>query len=184
MKNTVLLPRLQVVLFSAALGREATLSLAAGASSGAHARFGGHAASRWRSPPITFSHHSASHDASRTSGAPVVAPHVPALVSSAAGLSFAHCPRLLLLHVQTHLASKHDGLQGQKHGHYGRNEYWIFSPKSISQPTSFTGTQEFFNLSHVSTAASHWSDKFCVPNSETISSLRLRSDRLYPLLVD
>lgn len=104
---------LQVVLFSAALGCEATLPLAARASSRAHAGLGGHAASRWWSPPVTLAHQSGSRDASRTSGAPVVAPHVPTLLSTAAGLSLAHRPRLLLLHVQTHLASEHDGLGPQ-----------------------------------------------------------------------
>lgn len=104
---------LQVVLFSAALGCEATFSLATGAPSRAHAGLGGHAASGWWSPPVTLTHHSASHDASRTSRTPVVAPHVPTFVSSTAGLSFTHRPRLLLLHIQTHFTSEHDGLGPQ-----------------------------------------------------------------------
>lgn len=112
MKNTILLPHLKGggALFSATRGREAALSLATGAPSRAHAGFGGHATTRRRSPSIT--HHPASHDASWTSGTPIVAPHVPTFVSPT-GLSFTHCSRLLLLHVQTHLASKHDGLQGK-----------------------------------------------------------------------
>lgn len=129
---------LQAVFFSAALGSKATLSLASRASSRAHARFGGHAASRWWSPPVTFANHSTSHDSSRTSRTPVVAPHVPTLISSTAGLSFTHRPRLLFLHIQTHLASKHDGLQGEKQDHYRGIQNWIFPP-SVSQPTSFTG---------------------------------------------
>lgn len=102
---------LQVVHSSAALVCEATLSLATGASSGAHARFGGHAASRWWSPAVP--HHSTSHGGSGASGASLVAPHVPAVVSSPPGLSLAHRPRLLLLHIQAHLASEHDRLQGE-----------------------------------------------------------------------
>lgn len=100
---------LQVALFSAALGGEAALSLAAGASPGAHAGLGGHAAPRRRSPPVAFPHHPGADHAARAAGSAVAAPHVPAVVASAARLPLAHRPRLLLLHVQTHLASKHDG---------------------------------------------------------------------------
>lgn len=105
---------LRGVLFSAALGSKATFSLASGASPGAHARFRGHATSRRWPPPITFTDHPTSHDASGASGASVVAPHVATIVSAAAGFSFAHCSCLLLLHIQTHLTSEHDGLQGEK----------------------------------------------------------------------
>lgn len=130
---------LQAVFFSAALGSKATLSLASRAPSRSHARFGGHASSRWWSPPIAFANHSASHDAARTSGAPVIPPHVPTIVSSAAGLSFAHGPRLLFLHVQTHLAAKHDRLREEKHSHYMIVQNGTIPPPSISQPTSFPG---------------------------------------------
>ena len=144
---------LQVVLFSAALGCEATFSLATGAPSRAHAGLGGHAASGWWSPPVTLTHHSASHDASRTSRTPVVAPHVPTFVSSTAGLSFTHRPRLLLLHIQTHFTSEHDGLQEEEQkGHYGRNQDLIF-PRQFHDPHhSLVCTQVCFiyesNLMH------------------------------------
>lgn len=129
MKNTILLPHCGRALFSAALGSKATFSLASGASSGAHARFRGHAASRWRPPPVAFAEHSASHDASGTSGASVVAPHVATVVSAAAGLALAHRSRLLLLHIQTHLTSKHDGLQRGKEDQHKRRKkiLWLFA---------------------------------------------------------
>lgn len=113
---------LRGALFSAALGSKATFSLASGASPGAHARFRGHATSRWRPPAVAFAEHSASHDASGASGASVVAPHVATVVSAAAGLALAHRSRLLLLHIQTHLPSKHDGLQRGKEDQHKRRQ--------------------------------------------------------------
>lgn len=110
---------LQAVFFSAALGSKATLCLASRASSRSHARFGGHASSGWWSSPIAFANHSASHDTPWTSRAPVIPPHVPAIISSTAGLSFTHSPRLLFLDIQTHLTSKHDRLREEKHSHDG-----------------------------------------------------------------
>ena len=106
MKNVVTTSELQGALCSATLRGEAALPLALPPPSppaGAQARFGGHGPPRWRAPAVT-------HHASST-GAAVAAPHVPALVSSAASsLTLTYRSGLLLLHVQTHLATEHDGL--------------------------------------------------------------------------
>lgn len=114
MKNSNISTR-EATLFSAALWREAALSLAAGASAGPHAGLGRHTASRWGSPSVSIAHHPASSsDATRTPRTPIVAPHVSSVVAAAPGLPLTHCPRLLLLDVQTHLTSKHDGLRGEQ----------------------------------------------------------------------
>lgn len=113
---------MQAEYFSATLGREAALSLDSGASSWACAHFGGHAASRRGSPSVAVAHHSAWHEAPRAAGAAVAAPHVPALVSIA-GFSLAHGSRFLLLHVETHLVSEHDGLwRGKRQNGSVRNQ--------------------------------------------------------------
>lgn len=132
MKNSNISTR-EATLSSAALWREATLSLAAGASAGAHAGFGRHAASRRGSPSISIAHHPApSSDAARTPRTPIVAPHVSPVVATA-GLPLAHRPRLLLLYVQAHLASEHDGLRGGTEMLKHRNSYCINNfPNSIN----------------------------------------------------
>ena len=98
---------------SATLGREAALARTPGPSSGSHARLGGHASGRG-APAVAVPHHPAAHQAAGPSGASsVAAPHVPAVVTPA-GFSLAHRPRLLLLHVQTHLAAEHDWLREEE----------------------------------------------------------------------
>lgn len=119
---------LQVAFFSATLGCKATLSLTSRASSRAHTRFGSHASSRWWSPPVAFPHHSTSHDASRTSRAPIIAPHVPTIISSTTGLSFTYRPCLLFLHIQTYLTSEHDGLQKETQVHCTEIKFKINFP--------------------------------------------------------
>ena len=109
----------------ATLGGEAALARTPGPSSGSQARLGGHATSGRRAPGVTVTHHPAPNHASRPSGASsLAAPHVPAVVPGA-GLSLSHRPRLLLLHVQTHLAAEHDWLKGE--GNYTVNAHWATS---------------------------------------------------------
>ena len=101
--------------FLATLGGEAALARTPSPSSRSRAGLGGHATSGRRAPSVAVTHHASPHHASRPSGASaaLAAPHIPAVVPRA-GLPLPHRPRLLLLHVQTHLAAEHDWLQEEE----------------------------------------------------------------------
>ena len=143
MKNVVLLPKLQGALSSAALGGEAALSLALPPRppAGAKARFGGHGPPRWRAPAVQHHASAGTHNAAGAAGpprAPVAAPHVPALVTSAASsFTLTHRSGLLLLHVQTHLAPEHDGLGRSRRRGRGRGGSLAASQGKVLNRTSY-----------------------------------------------